>query len=119
MPKFDQHPGRLNCKIGKTNLILRLTGPGSVEIRQQLEDDEYRIKCVCGGTEVLIPIVEAYQHLGRLTCADRALSPDIKMRSGQCDTTLRPLAQKAFRAPGVGAADKSSLSGRISSQYFV
>ena len=106
---FQRFHFRLNYKVGKTNLVLRLAGEGSVEIRQQLEEDDFRVKCCCGGNDISVAIVEAYQHLGRLTCADRSLSPDIRMRAAQCDATLRPIAQKTFRAPGIDVADKIAI----------
>ena len=88
---------------------MRIAAPGSVLVRQQLEDDDYRINCCCSGAVLQIPIVEAYQYLGRLTCADRSLSPDIRMRATQCDATLKPIAQKCFRAPGIDVADKIAI----------
>ena len=48
-----------------------------------------------------MPIVDAYQHLGRLLVVDVNLKPDILARSNQAVTALSPIAHRYFRQPQV------------------
>ena len=73
---FGRFQLRLNYKLGKTNLILRLAGPGKEAVQAEMEAANYHITCQCGGNLLMVPIVESYQHLGRLTTADRQLKTE-------------------------------------------
>ena len=79
------------------------------EVRAELENDNYHIVCICNGTVHKVPIVESYQHLGRLTTGDRQLKPDILMRSMQCSGALRPITTRCFRVPGIDVAQKNNI----------
>ena len=59
--------------------------------------------------EVKIQVVEAYQHLGRLTTGKLLLRPDMQMRAAQCMEALRPLIAKFFNVPELDMADKINI----------
>ena len=87
------------------------------DVRAELENANYHVTCMCNGTEHKVPIVESYQHLGRLTTGDRQLKPDILMRSMQCSGSLRPMTSRCFHVPGIDVAHKINIGRSHLFQY--
>lgn len=107
---FRRFKFRLHFKIGKSNAIMRIAGPGAREATLELADAQFMVKCAFIRESLEVPVVDAYQHLGRLTEASLDIKPHINMRSVQCATELRPIAVKCFRQPGIKIEEKVQIA---------
>ena len=76
---------RLNCKLGKTELLLEFHGRGTQAVRQDLLVKRGRFLDVdVGGNQtVALHICEAYKHMGSMTQEKRTLHPEVVHRIGR------------------------------------
>ena len=101
---------KLNFTIGKGNAIVRIAGPGSEPVRQQLQADKFTIQCACGPPNFSVVIVDAYQHLGRILTPDLSLKTDIDSRNAQCRASLAPIAHRYFRQADIPMVQKIQVA---------
>ena len=107
---FTKFRFRLNFAIGKSNAILRIAGPGSEPVRQQLMADNFNITCSAFGTDFVVPVVDAYGHLGRIVTPDLNLRPDINARGVQCVVALKPISRQYFRHAEIELMQKKQVA---------
>ena len=68
------------------------------------------LTCYEGGEQFKVPVVDAYQHLGRVFTSTLLLEPDIDERAAQAVAALRPISAKFFRHPAVTPEQKVSVA---------
>ena len=98
-----------NMAHGKTELLLELRGPGSVQLRRQLAKDGYMLHIDSRYGKVALHIVGAYRHLGTWLQNGGGVQQDVLTRFAIAHDTLTRFRGQIFANRGLGFEQKKNF----------
>ena len=83
-------------KLGTTQPLLCLRGPGSNMVLQQLQDDHQRIKFFTAkdGSYDFLHVASIYKHVGSRTMGDGCHLPEVKVRQPAVQAAVTPTLKR-------------------------
>ena len=99
-----------NLDAGKTEVTLRLAGPGINAVKQRILDEWRTIAFPTHHGLRRVNVVDKYVHLGMSTNASCTRQPEISARKRSSMDALGPIATKCFKVESIPLAHKVSIT---------
>ena len=103
------HGMKPNLSPAKTELFVDLRGPGSVECRRQLHQDNYQLATASQHLPQPLRVIGSYKHLGTWLQTNGKLGKEIKCRIGAAHKTMTQYKGAIFANQAMKLSKKVQL----------